>query len=220
LAAGLFATPAVADDGFTPLFDGKSTAGWTAALRPPKDRPDAKPDPKDTWAVKDGVLTCTGKPNGLLATEKEYENYTLRLRWRYPKGTEKPNSGVLLHVPAGDDRVWPASVEAQLKGGFAGDFWLNAAADGKLPTIQHDRKDAADKTDRHYLRVTTAQGVEKPLGEWNGVEVVCKGGDITVAVNGVNVNEAKGCSRTKGRIALQSEGSAVEFRGIEIKTAR
>jgi hypothetical protein len=215
LAVALFATPVVADDGFTPLFNGKDTTGWTFTLRPLKDMPDAKPDPKNTWSVKDGVLVCTGKPNGYIATEKGYENYTLRLKWRYPTGTEKPNSGVLLHV-TGEDRVWPNCVEAQLKGGFAGDFWLNADKAGVLPTIKHDRKDPADKTDRHYLRVE-AKDAEKPLGEWNAMEITCQGGDIAVAVNGKVVNTATGCSLTKGRIALQSEGSPVEFKDIEMK---
>lgn len=217
LLALLFASTALADDGFTPLFNGKDTTGWTTTLRPPKDMPDAKPDPKATWGVKDGVLVCTGKPNGYIATEKEYENYTLRLKWRYPAGTEKPNSGVLLHVQPGDDRVWPNCVEAQLKGGFAGDIWLNADKAGKMPAITHDRKDAADKTDRHYLRVE-AKDVEKPLGEWNAMTITCRGGDFTVVVNGKTVNEAKRCSLTKGRIGLQSEGSAVEFKDIEMKT--
>lgn len=209
-------THAMANDDFTPLFNGKDTTGWTFTLRPPKEMPDAKPDPKATWGVKDGVLVCTGKPNGYIATVKEYENYTLRLKWRYPVGTEKPNSGVLLHV-TGDDRVWPNSVEAQMKGEFAGDIWLNANKDGKLPTIRHDRKDAADKTDRHYLRVGSKDPFEKPLGDWNEYEITCTGGDITLKVNGKPANEAKGCSLTKGRIALQSEGSPVEFKDIEIK---
>jgi hypothetical protein len=214
LVAVFLAVPAIADDKFTPLFNGKDTTGWTFTLRAAK--PDDKPDPKGTWSVKDGLLVCTGKPNGYIATEKEYENYVLRLKWRYPKNAEKPNSGVLLHCTS-KDQVWPHSVEAQLKSGFAGDFWLNADQDGKLPEIQHDRKDLADKNHRHYLRVEMKESVEKPLGEWNAMEITCQGGEIVVMVNGVKVNNAKGCSLRKGRIALQSEGSAVEFQEIEIK---
>lgn len=212
LAAGT----AQAQEKFTPLFNGKDTTGWTFTLRPPKDMPDARPNPADTWSVTNGVLVCTGKPNGYIATEKEYADYVLRLKWRHPKGTEKPNGGVLLHV-TGDDKVWPNSVEAQLKGGFAGDIWLNANKEGKLPTIHHDRKDDADKTDRHYLRVESKEPFEKPLGEWNECEITCRGGDITVQVNGKLANEAKGCSLTNGRIALQSEGAPVEFQEIEMK---
>lgn len=216
LVLALLAAPATADDAFTPLFNSKDTTGWTFTLRPPKDMPDAKPNPADTWSVKDGVLVCTGKPNGYIATEKEYSDYVLRLKWRYPKDTEKPNSGVLLHV-GGEDRVWPNSVETQMKGGFAGDLWLNANQDGKLPTISHERKDGADKTNRHYLRVESKEPFEKPLGEWNDCQITCNGADITVLINGAIANEAKACSLTKGRIAFQSEGSPVEFRDIAIK---
>jgi hypothetical protein len=220
LALVLFVSPGTAaDDKFTPLFNGTDTTGWTFTLRPPKEKPDAKPDPKDTWSVKDGVLVCTGQPNGYIATAAEYSNYTLRLKWRYPAGTAKPNSGVLLHC-ASEDRVWPTCLEAQLKAGFAGDIWLNPDADGKLPSIQHDRPDKADRSKRHFLRLEPKAGFEKPLGEWNEYEIVCSGGDLKLKVNGELANEAKGGSLVKGRIALQSEGSAVEFKEIEIQLAK
>ncbi len=218
----LVATPAVAaDDKFTPLFNGKDTTGWTFTLRPPADKPDAKPDPKDTWSVKDGVLLCTGKPNGYIATTKEYENYTLKLKWRFPKDAKGGNSGVLLHC-VGDDKVWPNSIEAQLKAGFAGDLWLNADKDGKLPKLElpGEQKDAANKEGRHFFRLNKDDKVEKEFGEWNEYEITCKGGDITLVVNGKTANKATGGQLKKGRIALQSEGAPIEFKEIEIKAAR
>lgn len=214
LALALMLTGPVAAADFVPLFNGKDTSGWTATLRPPKDKPDSKPDPKDTWGVKDGVLTCTGKPNGYLATENEHGDYTLRLKWRYPADAKAPNSGVLLHL-TGPDKVWPNSVEVQLKHGFAGDFWRNADADGKMPTLDGKRKDAADKTDRHFLRASGE--FEKPLGEWNDCEIECEGGAIRVTVNGKLANEATAGALKKGRIALQSEGSPVEFKDIQLR---
>lgn len=218
----LLASPALsADDTFTPLFNGKDTTGWTFTLRPPKDKPDSKPDPKETWSVKDGVLVCTGKPNGYIATEKEFENYTLRLKWRYPKGVQNPKSGVLLHV-TDEDKVWPNSIEAQLNAGFAGDIWLNADKDGKLPALEvvAEQKDAANKEGRHYFRIGKDEKIEKEFGEWNAYEITCKGGDITLVVNGKRANVATKGSLTKGRIALQSEGSPVEFKDIEIRAIK
>ena len=47
---------------WTVLFDGKGLDGWKPFL------PDGKADPANTWSVKDGILTCTGKPVGYLAT--------------------------------------------------------------------------------------------------------------------------------------------------------
>ena len=213
----VFAVPAAAAD-FVPLFNGKDTTGWSATLRPPKDKPDVKPDPKDTWSVAGGVLVCSGKPNGYLATEKEYGDYTLTLKWRYPVGTEKPNGGVLLHL-TGPDKVWPQCIEVQLKDGFAGDFWRNADADGKMPALDGKNKDATDKTDRHYLRIGT-EALEKPLGQWNECEITCAGGAITVTVNGKKANEATGGALKRGRIALQSEGSPVEFKDILMRVRK
>lgn len=210
-----------ADDKFTPLFNGKDTTGWTFTLRPPKDQPDSKPDPKDTWSEKDGVLVCTGKPNGYIATEKEYENYVLRLKWRYPKDVQTPKSGVLLHL-TGEDKVWPNSIEAQLNAGFAGDIWLNADKEGKMPKLDFpaEQKDAANKEGRHFFRLNKDDKTEKAFGEWNEYEITCKGGDITLVVNGKAANKATGGELKKGRIALQSEGAPVEFKDIEIKTIR
>lgn len=82
-------------DGFVPLV-GTDLTGWTVRT---KD----KADGSKTWAVKAGVLSCTGKPTGCLLTEKEYENYTLRLEYRYlPTDLKRPNGGVLLHCQKGD----------------------------------------------------------------------------------------------------------------------
>src|SRR5690349_13606756 len=82
----LWLVPASADTGgFTPLFNGKDLAGWKAFGRATKDGPTTPIDPGQTWTVADGILKCTGKPTGYLVTEKEYANYILRLKWRYPR---------------------------------------------------------------------------------------------------------------------------------------
>lgn len=211
----LFVAMPVSAADFVPVFNGKDLTGWKATMRPPKDKPDAKLDPADTWSVKAGVLHCTGKPNGYLATEKDYANYMLELKWRYAPGTMNPNSGVLLHL-TGPDKVWPQSIEMQMKHGFAGDFWRNPDAEGKMPAFDGARKDTADKTDRHYLRVAGTE-FEKALGEWNECRIECERGAIRVTINGKLANESGGGALKKGRIALQSEGSPVEFKDIQIR---
>lgn len=215
----LWLTPAsAADDGFTPLFNGEDFTGWKAFGRPTKDAPMKPIDPKESWSVTDGALKCTGKPTGYLVTEKEYANYVLRLKWRYPKDIKAGNSGVLIHCQK-DDTVWPVSVEAQLRSGRAGDLWLQTAAEVKL-TVDPARRDAADKTMRHVWRSPKDGEVEKAVGEWNDYEIICTGGDITVAVNGKVVNAGTGCNLTKGRIALQSEGTEIHFKDIAIKAPK
>ncbi len=57
---------------------------------------------------------------------------------------------------------------------------------------------------------------EKPLGQWNTMIIVCKGSTIKIWENGDLVNYGYDCSANHGKIAIQSEGSEVEFRKIEL----
>jgi hypothetical protein len=216
LAAAL-GLPAAADDkdGFTPLFNGKDFTGWTLVIR---KKEGVKADAKDVWSVRDGYIRCvgTGKPNGYAATEKQYGDYVLRVKWRFPKDAKGGNSGVLLHVQEKDE-VWPTSVEAQLLSGRAGDFWLIYPPTVKLD-IDPARQDPQQA--RHYFRIPKDEMIERPLGEWNDYEITCKGGDITLVVNGKKANEGKNGNLTKGRIGLQSEGAEVHFKDIAIKPIR
>lgn len=59
-----------------------------------------------------------------------------------------------------------------------------------------------------------AQDVEKPVGEWNRLEVIADGSKITVLLNGVVVNRALDCKPTKGRLQIQSEGAELFVRKV------
>lgn len=215
LAAALAVPAAGGADVPVALFNGKDFAGWKAFGRAAKDAPTTPIDPASSWSVKDGVLVGTGKPTGYLATEAEYADYELTLKWRYPAGLKGGNSGVLVHVQKGDT-VWPVCVEAQLRSGRAGDIWLQTAAEVKL-TVDPTRRDADDKTMRHVWRTPKDADVERPAGEWNEYRIVCRGGSIELAVNGRVVNDGKDCNLTRGRIALQAEGTEIEFKEIRIR---
>lgn len=211
--SAILVLPAAAADDFTPLFDGKTLKGWTFIVKPDKDGKTA--DPKDTWSVVDGTIKCTGRPNGCMVTEKVYGDYVLKVKWKFPADGKGGNTGVLLHVQ--DEKYWPTSVEAQLLTGRAGDLLLTNPPDVKLD-VDKARQDP--KMERKFLRIETKEPVEKKLGEWNEYEITCKGGDITLAVNGVKVNEGKNCNFTKGRIALQSEGTEVYFKDVVIRSLK
>ena len=213
------AAPAGDTDGFKPLFNGKDFDGWQAFSREVKDGPTKLVEPAGTWGIsKDGILICTGKPTGFLITKSEHADYTFQLQWRYPKDLKAGNSGVLVHCQK-DNVVWPKCVEVQLRSGRAGDFWLQTATDVKL-TVPADRRDADDKTMRHIWRAPKDGDVEKAFGEWNDLEVTCTGGSISARVNGKLVNEGTECNLTKGRIALQAEGTEIHFRNMRIKPVR
>src|SRR5215510_6794641 len=94
------------ETGFKPLFNGKDWSGFKPVLP-------AGADPANTWRVENGVLICSGKPNGYLVTEKSYRNYVLRFDWKYvrPAGLESDekfngNSGCLVHI-TGEHKIWP-----------------------------------------------------------------------------------------------------------------
>lgn len=201
------------NDGFTPLFDGKTLEGWTFIVKPDKDG--KKADPKTTWSVTDGSIRCTGKPNGCMVTKGEYGDYVLKLKWRFPADGKGGNTGVLLHVQ--DEKYWPTSIEAQLLTGRAGDLLLTNPPATKL---EIDPKRQNPKVERHFFRLETKEEVEKKLGEWNQYEITCRGGTVTLVVNGIKVNEGKNGNLAKGRIALQSEGTEVHFKDIVLKSLK
>jgi hypothetical protein len=188
------------------LFNGKDLTGWTAVL----DKPDA--DPAKTWTVADGVLKCTGQPVGYIRTNRDdFHDYVLTLEWRWPEGSKGGNNGVLVHTSSPNALgIWPKSIEVQLASGDAGDFWV-IGTDLDVPD------EATRKKDRRHINLT--DGSEKPIGQWNTMEITCKGDTIRVKVNGELVNEATHCSVTKGAISLQSEGAPIEFRNIVLKPA-
>lgn len=193
-------TASAAEDSVS-LFNGRDLTGWTYHLADPKVKMD------DVWSVKDGVLLCSGKPTGYLLTKKnDYANYVLTLEWRWPdKGG---NNGVLVHVTTpGALGVWPKCLEIQLGSGEAGDFWvIGTTLD--MPNIEKRRDD------RRHLNLT--DNSEKPLSEWNKMEITCRDDLISVKVNGELVNQATKLSQSKGAIGLQSEGTPIEFRKIKL----
>jgi hypothetical protein len=201
---GLLAAATIAATAEEPvaLFNGRDLAGWTYHL----DKPNVPME--DVWSVRDGVLVCKGQPVGYLITKKnDFENYVLTLQWRWPgKGG---NNGVLVHVTKpGALGVWPQSLEVQLGSGDAGDFWVI----GTTIDVENAEK---RRQDRRHLNLTDDS--EKPLGEWNKTEITCRGAEVLVKVNGVLVNHATKCSQTRGAIALQSEGTPIEFREIMVR---
>ncbi len=188
----------------TALFNGRNLAGWTYHL----EKPDAKP--ADVWSVKDGVIHCTGTPTGYLVTkENDFENYVLSLDWRWP--SKGGNNGVLVHVTTPNELgVWPKSFEVQLQSGDAGELWVI----GTTLQVEHPDTHIEDRRHKNLIR-----GAERPLGEWNTMEITCLGGQITVKVNGYVVNHATTLSQQRGAIALQSEGTPIEFRDVNLRKA-
>jgi len=205
----LVAAPALAQKDDAPivpkkkiiLFNGKDFTGWKRFV--------AKPgfDLSKNWKVKNGIVMCNGRPSGYMRTVRSYANYKFHAEWKW---VQKPgNSGVLVHM-SGPDKVWPKSIECQMLSGDAGDFYVIEGTEFKQHTDGSKRVD-----DRRVKKLHDSS--EKPLGQWNTYEVICKDNWIVVLINGQVQNVATGCNVTGGKICLQSEGAPVAFRNIYIE---
>ncbi len=184
------------------LFNGRDFTGWEFVSAPPADIATV------CQLRPDGVVAAAGQPTGFLATKAAYENYELHAEWRWPG---KPgNGGVLLHIASGPkDRAWPLSHQVQTKCKFAGDLLPMAGATFAEPLTSAPGAATA-------IKARTGADSEKPAGEWNTCDVVCRGGTIEVRINGVLQNTVTKAAPASGRIGFQFEGTPFELRNVRL----
>ncbi len=212
--AAASSTPAAANSKSTSLFNGKDLTGWHIDV-PHRDK---NPDAKATFVIRNGMLVSLGRPGGHLITDAKYENYRLEVEYRF---AAKPgNCGVLVHAskPRALYKMFPKSIEVQMNHRHAGDFWC-IVEDITVPDMVKRRgpKENWGVTEgkaRRILNLTNDS--EKPPGEWNKMVIECLRDAIKVWVNNDSVNHGSKCTATKGQIAIQAEGSEVEFRKLSL----
>ena len=176
------------------LFNEKDLSNWTFVLR------GDTVDPATVFTIADGIINIKGDPFGYMRTKEKYSDYILHVEWRWP--IEPSNSGVFIHGQE-PDAIWLKCIECQLMPGSAGDFvCMNGA----------DIKERNNQSSRVVKKMTESS--EKPVGEWNTMEVACKGNTIEVVVNGVLQNRGTESNIADGFICLQSEGKDVQFRNV------
>ena len=97
-----------------------------------------------------------------------------------------------------------------------GKEWQRWSADGTVVSITDwgriRRPDVSP--DWKNLRSEPLSANEKPIGEWNKVEVVCRGDKAEFYFNGMKTGEYWDLNPSSGRIQLQSEGFGIEYRNI------
>ena len=184
------------DEGWTSLFDGKSFGRMVIVLAGPDGKPkkyfDDSVSQQSTFAIRDGLLTTTGTPNGYIRTSDVYDNYVFHVEVRYPA---RGNSGVLAHIQR--DEVWPRAIECQLYQSHMGRIFPIQGAYLEGGEMIHE--------------------AAKPIGEWNTFEVYSEEGRIATILNGVLIGIGAAANPRIGHIALQSEGVAAEFRNIKVR---
>jgi len=162
-----------------------------------------------------------------------------------PRLENARDSGILLHSVGADgasDGIWMHSIECQVIEGGTGDFIVVGDGskdfsitspvapkmqgssyifqpEGELATINSGRINwyGRDPNWKDMIDFRDSQDVEKPVGEWNKVECVVEGDEITIYLNGILVNHASNVKPSNGRIQLQSEGAEIFFRRVEMR---
>ncbi|GEM_PF-133574 len=194
------------------LFNGKDLTGWHVDV----PEMDTVPSAINPFIIRDGNLVSLGTPQGHLITDAEYENYRLEVEYRFPG---KPgNCGVLVHAstPRSLYKMFPKSIEVQMMHKNAGDFWViveDIQVDNMVKRRGPKEKwGITEGKKRRILNLT--DGTEKRLGEWNKMTIECLNKEIKVWLNGILVNHGYQATVHQGQIAVQAEGSEVEFRKL------
>src|SRR5690606_3480739 len=154
------------------------------------------------------------------------------------------DSGLLVHSVGEDGAysgTWMNSIEVQMIEGGTGDFIVVGDGTdrfaisspvseglqgrshvfqpgGDLVTINKGRINwwGRDPGWKDTIDFRGEKDVEKPVGEWNLLECIVAGEDITVFLNGNLVNHATNVKPNKGRIQIQAEGAELWVKDIKL----
>jgi len=211
------------NDGFAPLFDGNSLAGWREA---PKGKVAA-------WSVKDGVIRGEGKENRqvylISASDEALADFELKFSYRM---LTKGNTGVetrarvdktgkrdfegyhadLGHVGIGDEVLG------------AWDFHFGKDTRKEFPCKRGTRLVINEKGEGEHGKIKNAVQVEEiKKGDWNACRIVAKGNHFQFFINGKLSSEftdkLEGKQLSSGFIGLQlhDKGMVVEFKDLFLK---
>lgn len=196
------------------LFNGRDLSGWHMDV-PELDK---NPSARRPFIVRDGKLVSLGTPGGHLITDSAFEDYRLEARYRF--AGRPGNCGILIHAstPRALYSMFPRSIEVQLMHENAGDFWC-ILEDITVPDMEKRRGPKAEwgtSGNKRRRIVNLTDGAEKPLGEWNTVVIETLDNEVKVWVNGTLVNHGTNATADEGQIAIQAEGSEVEFENLRL----
>lgn len=210
-----------ADDGWTPLFNGKDLTGWKIP-NPPSDEFRAVEETKNAdgkvtafvgvkkngnkvtlWRVEDGMLIGGGPASHIFSERGDYENFHYRIECKI---NDKGNSGQYFRAEFGPS--WPKGYEAQ----------INASGGDKVKTGSlYPSNGLGKERDKHTVMNTAPH---KP-DEWFTQEVIAVGPRIIIKVNDQQTVDytIPGTYLKKGHFALQGHdpGSVMTFRKVEVK---
>lgn len=189
---------------FEPLYNGRDLSGWKI-----------KGGKLEAWKADGEQLSGIGPDGGWLRTEKSYSDFVLRLEYRIAAGG---NSGVGLRIPAEGEPA-QTGMEVQI-------------LDETSPASNTGEQDGTRRNGAILGHVAAERVAAKPAGEWNQLEITCRGPQVKVALNNgtvidVMVDTLKDDNKDRraaladrpevGFIALQCPPARVDFRKIELQ---
>lgn len=190
------------ENGFTPLFDGKSLDGWIG-------------DGKKFFKVESGVMICQQGCSGKLITEQEYQDLILRFDFKLTPGA---NNGLALRAPREGDAAY-AGIELQI---------LDNSADKYKDLKDHQYHGSAygiAAAKRGALAPVGEWNTQEVRYQGRDLRVTLNG-KIILDVNldkvapdskTIDGKEHPGLKRKKGHIGFLCHNDLVAFRNICIK---
>ncbi len=186
----------------------------------------------DTWSEKDGLISCKGNCVGVIRSKKQFTNFEMVLQWRHLK--KAGNSGVFVWSPKKSlDALKPKTnglphgIEVQMLDlGYKEQYeksgrkanWFTCHGDvfpvgsAKMKPF----KPVAPNGRRSFPSANHSKGV----GQWNHYYIRAINGEVRLWVNGYEVSGGTDCQPATGFIALESEGSPIEFKGLRIRVLK
>ncbi|WP_233215276.1 3-keto-disaccharide hydrolase [Rhodopirellula bahusiensis] len=188
------------NEDYTSVFDGKTLDGWIGAVN-------------DYEVTEDGSIQCQKGRGGNLLTEKEYSDFSVRLRFRLP---ERGNNGLAIRAPAEGNPAYAAMTELQV-------------LDNDHPA--YAKLDERQYHGSAYGMAAAKRGYLRPTGEWNFQQVTVIGPTIRVELNGNVILDADvskvedymagsahpGKTRKSGHFGFAGHNDPVEFKDISIR---
>ena len=193
--------PAVAaDDGFTPLFDGKTMTGWK------------NPYEWGKIEVVDGEIHLTGEKKFFVITEKTYGDFVFEGDVFLPPG--KANSGFIFRgiVEPGKVYGYQAEVDGDPIRKWSGGLYDEGRRKWFISPIK------GDKASEDAFRARAGETFKR--NDWNTYRITCQGKKLKIEVNGVVTTDVEDDLDATGVIAIQhhgEKGATYKFRNLRIK---
>lgn len=187
---------AAAEEGFVPLFDGKTLEGWQGDTK--------------GYQVENGAILC--KPGGQLFTKQEYADFVFRFEFKLTPGA---NNGVGIRWPGKGDAAYQGMEIQILDDG-------HEKYKGIQPYQAHGSIYGVVPAKRGFLKPTGEWNSEEICAKGPNIKVTLNGqviveADLSKITETIDHRQHPGLHNAKGFIGFLGHGDRLEFRNIRVK---